>query len=502
MTGGYPLSHNGGMKRKEDSQMHAAVRVTTNELIQLPTYDALKQAQLQASDDLVMGTYNPETGVFTSDDDKLVVDFGAEQMTTIATEVISPEVLAAKDVRVLDVIEDMLLDQQYDATMTDDLVLAIQEYMQDERANKSALALIADNAKLRGVFKLVQQIRNSEPFAALVAENEEVVSDQSSVVSKPVVVATNTTAQAIAQQSQAKAEEVISNQSSVVSKKPAKGQKSPKKSNEAKAPKTPKSKTKQPMPTIASLEALEAMSRGELMKAMGAINDHHKTGVRANGTSLDMKTAIAKYCLNTTYVAPPQLTKEERKYTIELTKNGHAFNITGELWVNDMIDGATGFAGHIKALVKLGGTYQDDSVTLKLITGKTKASKTKTPKQPKVEAILDLPEGLSWDECKDMNYRQLQGVCKILRSQKLYSGNLAGKGINKDHLKNVVKEYFRSQGVEIIEATITSQGPAKDLHLPNWGAVKEQKRLERVATEALRMDATDAKAHMELAVAA
>ena len=434
--------------------MHAAVRITTNELIQLPTYDALKQAQLQASDELVIGTYNPETGVFTSDDDKLVVDFGVKQMTTIATEVVSPEVLAAKDVRVLDIIEDMLLDQPHDVTLTDDLVFSIQEYMQDEKLNKSALALIADTAKLRGVFKLVQQIRNSDAFLALVAENtpNEVVSCQSSVVSKPVqVVATNTTAQAIATQS------VTSDQGTVVSK-PKKGKKSTAKQkveaaigeatdcpedlkNAHNFGKSKNSKSVRPMPTIASLNELEAMDRKALIAAMGAINDHHKTGVRANGANLAIKQAIAKYCLG--------------------------------------VD-----------------SYQSSVVSKKKLKTNNQQPKTKSKKQ---EPVLDLPEGLTWDEVKNMKYRQLQQLGKIFRSQGHEMPRLNSKG---DDIRKAIANAMRSQGHDITEVAIASQGPAKDLHLPNWGAIKEQKRLERVATEALRMDATDAKVHMELAVAA
>lgn len=427
--------------------MHAAVRITTNELIQLPTYDALKQAQLQASDELVIGTYNPETGVFTSDDDKLVVDFGVEQMTTIATEVVSSEVLAASDVRVLDVIEDMLLDQQYDATMTDDIVLAVQEYMQDERGNKSALALIADNAKLRGVFKFVQLVRNSDAFLTLVAENTPVEIPQKPPVQ---VVATGTTAQAVAEQSQAKAsnskpESVTSglryaattaltestsrpvaknersDQGTVASKKPAK------------APKSPKSKQVRPMPTIASLEALEAMDRKALIAAMGAINDHHKTGVRANGANLAIKQAIAKYCLNTPYVEP---------------------------------------------------------------TKPVKAPKSKSTKTPKVEPILELPEGLTWDEVKNMKYRQLQQLGKIFRSQGHEMPRLNSKG---DDIRKAIANAMRSQGHDITEVAIASQGPAKDLHLPNWTEVNKQRKLEKIASEALKMNATDAQAHMQMA---
>ena len=339
------------------------------------------------------------------------------------TTIASPEVLAAQDVRVLDLIENHLMELKgnyFNVDMIDDLVLGIQEYLKDStKTNERALKLIADNAKLQKVGTIVQQIRNSNAFLALVAENTP-----EEIPIKPQIVATGTTAQAVAEQSQAKAESVTREQGTVTSKKPAK------------APKTPKSKQVRPMPTIASLEALEAMDRKALIAAMGAINDNHKTGVRANGASLDIKVAIAKYVLNTTYVAPQK---------------------------------------------------------------PAKAPKASSKKPKKQEPILELPEGLSWDEVKNMKYRQLQQLGKIFRSQGHEMPRLNSKG---DDIRKAIANAMRSQGHNITEVAITSQGPAKDLHLPNWGAVKEQKRLERVATEALRMDATDAKVHMELAVAA
>src|SRR5581483_11695578 len=83
---------------------------------------------------------------------------------------INPELLAANDNTVLDVIEDHLLDSPHNTALTDDLVLCIQEYMKSQNsATQAALALVAERAKLRGVFKLVQIIKNSPAFAEIVA---------------------------------------------------------------------------------------------------------------------------------------------------------------------------------------------------------------------------------------------------------------------------------------------------------------------------------------------
>lgn len=328
-------------------------------------------------------------------------------------------VAAAQDDRVIPLIEDLLMDVHHDITLTEYLAYAVQEYIAlPGKDTKAALASLAKDAQLEQPYVFAKKVETSPAFESLLKEYLE------KQPTKQTIVATGTTAQAVVEQSQAKAESVTREQGTVTSKKPAK------------APKTPKSKQVRPMPTIASLEALEAMDRKALIAAMGAINDNHKTGVRANGASLDIKVAIAKYVLNTTYVAPQK---------------------------------------------------------------PAKAPKASSKKPKKQEPILELPEGLSWDEVKNMKYRQLQQLGKIFRSQGHEMPRLNSKG---DDIRKAIANAMRSQGHDITEVTIASQGPAKDVHLPNWGAIKEQKRLERVATEALRMDATDAKVHMELAVAA
>lgn len=346
---------------------------------------------------------------------------GAKQMQANTAKELF--VSAAQDERILGIIEDLLMNEKHDVSLTEYLAYAVQEYIAlPGKETKAALASLAKDAQLGQPYVFAKKVETSPAFESLLKEYLE------KQPAKQTIVATNTTATAIAQQSQAKAsnskpESVTSEQLAVTNKKGSK------------SPKTPKSKSVRPMPTIVSLEALEAMDRKALMSAMGALNDNHVTGVRANGNNLDIKVALAKHILGVTYVAPAKAAKAP------------------------------------------------------------KASSKKT----KVEAILELPEGLSWDEVKNMKYRQLQQLGKIFRSQGHEIPRLNSKG---DDIRKAIANAMRSQGHDITEVAITSQGPAKDLHLPNWGAVKEQKRLERVATEALRMDATDAKVHMELAVAA
>jgi hypothetical protein len=116
----------------------------------------------------------------------------------------------------------------------------------------------------------------------------------------------------------------------------------------------------------------------------------------------------------------------------------------------------------------------------------TVAPKAAKGSKGETEAILDLPEGFSWDEAKDYNYRQLQGICKILRSQGKYDGNLAGKGVNKEHLKNAVANYFRSLGVDVVEVKVSKTSEMKPLALPHLAAARadQAKRASKVAVAA------------------
>jgi len=333
--------------------------------------------------------------------------------TTTKAQVIATidaTVLAAQDVRVLDIIENALLDYPHDTTMTDDLVFAIQEYLQDQSLKiQGGLRLLATSAKLEGVFSVAQKIKNSDAFQELVAENTP---DELSAISyqpsaKPEVVAVGTTAQAVAT---------------------------------SKPTKAPKVTPKLPMPSIATVAELEAMNRKDLMEAVKAVKSNNPDiSIRANAATVELQKALASNLLGVDYVAPSKPTKAPKT---------------------------------------------------------PKVSKSKPP-----EAI-DLPEGLSWDECKSMKYRDLQKVCKALRSQGLFSGNVGGKGATTENLLKGCADYFRAQGQDIVEVELKSQKPAKDLHLSNFAAITEQYRLEKATTAALKLSDADCKQALELAVAA
>jgi len=114
---------------------------------------------------------------------------------------------------------------------------------------------------------------------------------------------------------------------------------------------------------------------------------------------------------------------------------------------------------------------------------KEKAPKLpKTPKAAKVAEVLELPVGLTWETVKGMKYRELQGICKALRSQGKFEGNIGGKGASSEALLSKVAEYFRGQGADIVEVQVSkSQTPVKDVKLSNWDAY----RLEKLATDAI-----------------
>jgi hypothetical protein len=355
----------------------------------------------------------------------------SQLMTTTAATVTKAQVLAkidatieaAKDARVLDIIEDFLLDYQYDTTMTDDLVFAIQEYLQDQSLKiQGGLRLLADSAKLQSVFKLVQQIKNSDSFQELIAENtpdEAVPAISAHESAKPEVVAVATTA------------------AEVVSNKSKKGSKSPKTPKPATATKVA---PKLPMPTIASISELESLDRKGLIEAVKAVKSNNPDiTLRANAATVELQKTLASSLLGVDYVAPAKAPKAPKA---------------------------------------------------------PKTTKAKT------QEIISLPEGLSWEECKGMKYRQLQQVCKALRSQGLFTGNIGGKGATTENLLKGCADYFRSQGVEIIEVELKSKSPAKDLHLPNLARARKDAELAKLATEALKLNNEDAKVMLELAVAA
>jgi hypothetical protein len=100
---------------------------------------------------------------------------------------------------------------------------------------------------------------------------------------------------------------------------------------------------------------------------------------------------------------------------------------------------------------------------------KPKATKAKST------ATIDLPEALTWEECKSMKYRQLQQVAKALKSQGLFSGNIGGKGATKDTFLKGIATYFKGQGVEIVEATLTPANNIKPINTPHLAAAHKAK---------------------------
>jgi hypothetical protein len=357
---------------------------------------------------------------------------------------IDATVEAAKDVKVLDIIENALLDYPHDTTMTDDLVFAIQEYLQDQSLKiQGGLRLLAASAKLENIFSLAQKIKNSDAFQELVAEytpDELSVSLRTSASSvhdstKPEVVAVGTTASAVA-----------TPKSSKVSK------------GNTKDPKTPKVTPKLPLPTIASIADIEAMSRKDLMEAVKAVKSNNPDiSIRANAATVELQKALASNLLGVDYITP------ERIQSTSL-RSGSSQSATP--------------------------------------SKPSKAPKTPKGGKSKTAEVIDLPEGFCWEDCKSMKYRDLQKVCKALRSQGLFQGNIGGKGATTANLLKGCADYFRSQGQDIVEVELKSQAPKADLHLPNWGAIVEQKRLEKATTAALKLSNEDAKVALELAVAA
>jgi hypothetical protein len=361
----------------------------------------------------------------------------ATKAQTLAT--IDATVLAAQDVRVLDIIESHLqwmIDKNIEAfhlKMIDDLVLAIQAYLKDQSLKiQGELRTTAAQAKLEGVFVVVQIIKNSPKFQELVAEYTP--DELPTPTPTQSVVAVGTTASVVATPKSSKATKA---------QKPAKAPKlpSPASSTENVATKSKVSKARLEMPSVATIADIEGMSRKDLMEAVKAVKSNNPDIlIRANAATVELQKALASNLLGVDYVAPSKPAKAPKA--------------------------------------------------------------PKTPKAAKVKEIIDLPEGFCWEDCKSMKYRQLQQICKALRSQGLFQGNIGGKGATTENLLKGCADYFRSQGLDIVEVELKSQKPAKDLHLPNFAAITEQYRLEKATTAALKLSNEDAKVALELAVAA
>jgi hypothetical protein len=355
----------------------------------------------------------------------------------IEVKSLSPEFLAASDARTYNIIEDTLLNYSYKVDMTDDLVIDIQSYLKFADADsKENLALTAYSAKLDGVWRICQQIKNSPEFIKLVKLNtpDQDIPDKISAAAyvKGEVIATGTT-------SEVKPE----------TPKPAKGSKGSKGK--------PKPANVLPMPVIASVEALEAMTRKELGDAIRALNANVPTTVKANSANDLMREMLAKAVLGIKdYTSAPKGSKPTLP-TMPLPE----INSIEELEV---------LASDRKALVQAVKLlkFRNPDITLranaatvdltKLLakeilgvdyTPVAKASKSKA------KASIDLPEGLSWEEVKGMKYRQLQQICKALKSQGLFSGNVGGKGATTENLLKGCADYFRSKGETIVEVKMS-----------------------------------------------
>ena len=304
---------------------------------------------------------------------------------------VTPEIAAAMDVRVLDVIENVLMDYRFNNKLIDDLVLSIQEYLKSTNSStQAALALIAEQAKLRGVFKIVQQVKNSQDFLDLVKLNtpdENIATMSAAPFVNGEIIAAGTTAT-----------EVIKSKPDATVDEP-----------ESSKPKA-KAKNKLPMPSIASLSELESLAkdRRRLVDAVKAVKSNRPdVTLRANAATVELTKLLAKEVLGIEYIAPTKAAKA------------------------------------------------------------SKAAKGNSPTIIKKEDI-DLAT-LTWEGCRDMSYRQLQQVCGALKSQKLFSGNCGGKGATKDNFMKGIADYFRSQGVDIVEVALTESKTTstKPLNLPN-----------------------------------
>jgi hypothetical protein len=391
--------------------------------------------------------------------------------------------LVANDVRFTELLEDFLQDYvRFDkADCIPDVALAIACYeIEPTSANKFEVAGITHRNKIERIWKLLGQFKNSPAYLALVAEYtpESVTSEQLSVVSKPAIVATGTTAKAIATPSTVKVIKMTREDGSfeIFTKENYRGfveraylirthgvylekgskwelidqvdiptpvkpdsQKSASEttvlakttSSKPKTPKAPKQAKvtpKLPMPTVASLEELQSWDRKKTVDAFKALKSNYPVDfkdVRANAATVVLKTQLAGMLLFQGYVEPTKATK-----------------------------------------------------------GRKKSSST-----PATEVALAMPEGLSWAQVKVMPYRELQKICKALRFNGKYEGNIGGKGIDKDHLRNAIATALgleAEKGVEVTYTKTMNEDAFINKYCPNWAEIKKQKQLERQATQMIK----------------
>lgn len=346
----------------------------------------------------------------SSEEKQMTTQAPAIEPTAIDTSEVTPLQMAACESQVPEIILDYLLNVSHNTNFTDALVSAINTYIinggSDNNKSHDELARLAAQAKLRGIFKLTGQIKNSPELKALEDKYTPAL-----VVSggneRGQVLAVGTTAASVAN-----------------APKPPKGQSKGTKGTKGSKDKAPK-KTKETkalpaLPVITDLAALEALDRKALQSAMSITNLHKVTGVKGNGKTVDILKALAKHLLG----------------------------------IDDY-------------------------------TPTTKPTVAKGSSKGKDEVPLEIPQGLCWDEVKGMKYRQLQALCKVFRSNGLYQGNLAGKGVTSEHLLKSAAAAMRALGHDIVEVSVPAQDP--DNATPTLERTGERQKLAQQATDLLAL---------------
>lgn len=338
---------------------------------------------------------------------------------TAQAATITPEVQAANDYRFLEMSKKFFKTYGLKHPDTvpmlkkalkekcEELSLALA--MHDQEPSNEAMAMMQETLgrNVKGLWKVVQQFKNSQPYLDLVAEFEPTL-EVTGGNQMGQVISVGTTAKEVASPIKEDwlsklpvvtdtPQDLLKAHGLTKAGKPAKGGKGTKaaktaKEKPAKKEKVAKSKPALPLPTIASIAELEALDRKGLQQAMSALNTHKVTGVKGNATSDAIKVALAKELL--------------------------------------------GLEGYVPA---------------------PKTEKVKGSKAP--EAPLEMPQGISWEEVKGMSYRQLQQFCKVLRSNGLFEGNVGGAGSGKEILLSKAADAMRQLGHDIQALEISAQNP-------------------------------------------
>lgn len=319
--------------------------------------------------------------------------------------------LAANDERFPEILENFLMDIKFDITQIDDIVLAIASHEAEQtEATRLEVVATAYRAQLPGIWKQIQAFKNlCQPYKDLLAE----VTDNATHAEielqpqKPAIVDLGGKALVEAMASTDKALDAV------------KAVATPTKPKEDKAPKpakVPKAKPTLPLPAIADLAALEAMSRKDLMEATKGVNSNFVTGVRANAASVELKRVLAKHILNTEYIEPAKAPKQAKAPK----------------------------------------------------AGKSKAS----------AAIAPIPEGLTFASVKAMKYRELQALAKSLRENGKFEGNIGGKGATSEALLSGICKGLGFETVHVPAASkkpMLDDNAFVAKYCPNLQAMKQER---------------------------